>query len=255
MRNSIMFTGLAAMMLMACGNNGNESGAPSGQGEAVADSRASCPDDGARLPITGICAGRAVAYLNVADGDAPQAPEGCRWAVQETRFGEDVLLYRAAQCDGRNTRLAYVAGAQLAELIYDSAAYGDPDNVMKGQVVVRVTSADATDKTAALLRVVRDAIDNPGEKAGCSVRNARIDGWPRDALVVDVSAAEADKAPKDEPRSACGPYGLNEDEASYWRVFQGYSWFFQLGQDALQIDPGSFTLMRKGPDGQWSQTD
>lgn len=257
MRNPIAMTGLSALVLVlvACGNNADAGQNGLAEGEAMADDGAGCPDDGARLPITGICAARAVNYLNVADGEAPQAPEGCQWVVQETRFAEDVLLYRAAQCDGKTTRLAFAGGAGLAELSYDTAAYGDPDNVMKGQVVARVASADATDKTASLLRIARDAIDDPAEKAGCTVRNARIEGWPRDALVVDVSEAEAAKAPQDEPRAACGPFGLNEDEASYWRVFQGQSWYFQLSQDALQIDPGSFTLMRKGADGRWSQTD
>ena len=255
MRRSSVITGLSALMLVACGNNGSAGETGSGGKDAMTDTGAPCPDDGTRLPITGICAGRAVNHLNVADGEAPEAPEGCHWAVQETRFNEDVLLYRAAQCDGRTTRLAYAAKAGLAELSYDSAAYGDPDNVMKGQVVAHIAPADATDKTAALLRVARDAIDDPAQKAGCSVRNARIEGWPRDALVVDVSEAEADKAPKDEPRTACGPFGLDEDSAAYWRVFQGYSWFFQLGQDALQIDPGSFTLLRKGTDGHWTPTD
>ena len=256
MRKSIAMAGLSLLVLALAGcSEGPADAEGFSNGGALAETGGPCPDDGARLPITDICAGRAVNYLNVADGEAPEAPEGCQWVVQETRFAEDVLLYRAAQCDGKTTRLAYKGGAGLAELAYDTAAYGDPDNVMKGEVVVRVTSADATDKTAALLRVARDAIDDPAEKAGCSVRNARIEGWPRDALVVDVSETEAAKAPQDEPRAACGPFGLNEDEASYWRVFQGHSWFYQLGQDVLQIDPGSFTLMRKGPDGQWSQTD
>ncbi len=68
---------------------------------------------------------------------------------------------------------------------------------------------------------------------------------------MDVSAAEAAKARKDEPRTACGPVGLDEDSETYWRVFQGYSWFFELGQDEAEIDPGSLTLIHKDAQGKW----
>lgn len=255
MRNSLVIAGMATLVLVACGNSSTSPSGTAGDGNPGTESASGCPDDGGRLPITGICASRAVNYLNVADGEAPQAPEGCSWAVQETRFVDDVLLYRAVQCKGKTTRLAFAGGAGMAELSYDTAAYGDAENALKGQVLVRIAGVDPSDKTAALLQVARDAIDDADEKAQCSVRNARIDGWPADALVVDVSAAEAAKAPPDEPRAACGPFGLNQDEASYWRVFQGHSWYFQLGQDAVQIDPGSFTLMRKGADGKWAQAD
>ncbi len=257
MRHAITVASLAVLMLTACGNKADGGGDTSDNAvaEIAPDVDGTCPDDGGRLAITGICSGRAVAYLNVADGAVPEAPEGCDWVVQETRFAGDVLLYRATKCGSKTTRLAYAGGAGLAELSYDTAAYGDAENALKGEVLVRVAGLDSSDKTAALLRVARDAIDAPAEKAKCSVRNARIDGWPADALVVDVSAEEAAKAPPDEPRTACGPFGLDEDSTTYWRVFQGHSWFFQLGQDALQIDPGSFTLMRKGADGRWSQAE
>lgn len=255
MRNSIMTAGLVTLMLCACGNDGAENTEAAMPGGETVDAEGACPDDGARLAITGICAGRAVNYLNVAGGEPPEAPEGCEWVVQETRFAEDVLLYRATRCIDKTTRLAFAGGAGMAELSYDTAAYGDAENQLKGEVLVRVAGVDPNNKTAALLRIARQAIDDPNEQAQCTVRNAGIDGWPEDALVVDVSPAQAATASPDEPRSACGPYGLNEDEASYWRVFQGHSWFFQLGQDALQIDPGSFTLMRKGSDGAWTQVD
>lgn len=256
MRNPFAVAGMAALILTACGNGShNDSAARVDTGPSAVDPVGSCQDDGGRLPITGLCASRAVNYLNVAGGYSPEAPEGCDWVVQETRFADDVLLYRALKCGGKTTRLTFSKGAGLAELAYDTAAYGDAENALKGQVLVRVANSDPADKTAALLRVARDAIDDPAEKAACSVRNARIDSWPDDALVVDVSPAEAAKAPADEPRSACGPFGLDEDSSAYWRVFQGYSWFFQLGQDAAQVDPGSFTLMRKGGDGSWSQAE
>jgi len=258
MRNMFGLVGMATLMLTACGNGAVGNATTNSGSEAAsvaAEHGGSCPDDGGRLPITGLCSGRAVNYLNTAGGDPLEAPEGCNWIVQETRFAQDVLLYRALKCGAKATRLTFSSGAGLAELAYETAAYGDVENALKGQVLVRVTGSDPADRTADLLRVARDAIDDPAEKAGCSVRNAGIDGWPEDALVVDVSKAEAEKVGADGPRTACGPFGLDEDSTSYWRVFQGHSWFFQLGQDAAQIDPGSFTLMRKGKNGAWSQAE
>ncbi|MEI9851500.1 MAG: hypothetical protein WDN24_12425 [Sphingomonas sp.] len=258
MRNAFLMVGLAGLMLTACGNKAGNAAAPE-DNAATADNASAagepCADDGDRLPITGLCAGRAVNYLNIAGGELPEPPDGCEWVVQETPFATQVLLYRALKCGSKTTKLAFAGGAGLAELSYETAAYGDTDGTAKGQVLVRVGSIDGSDRTAGLLKTARAAIEDPAEKAGCSVRNAKIESWPEDALVVDVSAAEAAKAPPDEPRAACGPFGFNGDEASYWRVFQGHSWFFQLGQDLAQIDPGSFTLMAKDEKGDWGQVE
>lgn len=261
MRNAFLVAGMAGLMLTACGNSaggGTDAAAPVDNEAAamtVPVAGEPCADDGDRLPITGLCAGRAVNYLNIADGTPPEPQEGCEWVVQETPFATEVLLYRALKCGEKTTKLAFAGGAGLAELSYDTAAYGDADAALKGLVLVRVGGSDSSDRTAALPATARAAIENPAEKAECAVRNAGIDGWPEDALVVDVSPAQAARAAPDEPRAACGPFGFNGDEASYWRVFQGHSWFFQLGQDALQIDPGSFTLMAKDARGDWSQVE
>ena len=222
-------------------------------GDSDRASAGPCPDDGGRLPISGICAGRAANYLNVAGGTVPQPPEGCEWVVQETRFADDLLLYRATRCSGKTTRLASAKRAGITELAYETAAYGDPDNALKGEVVVRVVAVDPADRTEAILRTARDAIDDPAVRAACTLRNAAIEGWPDDALVVDDPASAAANVASYEPRAACGRFGLDEDASAFWRIFQGQGWFFELGQDAWQIDPGSFTLMTKSPDGGWIQ--
>lgn len=259
MKNSIMIAGIAALTLAACegeaGGSANAADAAANGSEPSLVSNGPCADDGARLPITGICVGRANAYLAAAGGTSPEAPEGCEWAVQETRVGDQVLLYRASKCGSKATRLGYAEKAPLAELSYDSLAYGDPDNQYKGTVVARVGGVDGADKTAALTRIAREAIQDPAEKSGCRARNAGIDSWPEDSIVVDVPDPVAADAAADGPRAACGPFGFNGDEASYWRVFGGKSWFFQLGQDIAQIDPASFTLLTKDPAGGWTQVD
>ncbi len=218
----------------------------------TAQAAESCPDDGARLPITGLCAGRAANYLNMVEGTLPDGPEGCSWTVQETEMpAGEVLLYMALQCGDKATKLTFEGGAQLAELKYEtSAQLGDE---LKGQTLIKIASADPAAPTANVLSVARAAMEDQAEAAKCEVRPAGIEGWPADALVVDVSAAEAAKAPKDEPRAACGPFGLNEDSQAYWRVFQGFSWYFELGQDNAEIDPRSLTLMSKDEKGEWGQ--
>lgn len=263
--NMLLMAVATGLMLSACGNGAGNTAGNSANGAAPADLGAaprriavpseSCADDGDRLPVTGLCAGRAVNHLDIVARELPDAPEGCRWVVQETPFAGQVLLYRALRCGDRTTRLAFAGGAGLAELSYDTIAWGDDQQLSKGQVLVRVGRSDKSDPTAALLATTRAAIETPAERAGCSVRNARIDGWPADALVVDVSAAEAAREPPDGPRFACGPFGFNGDESSYWRVFQGHSWFFQLGQDLEQIDAASFTLMAKNARGEWSRAE
>lgn len=167
--------------------------------------------------------------------------------------GGEYLLYLAAECKGKVTALEFEGGAHMAHLSYvTSALAGD---VVKGQKVVEIGSAEPSAPNAAVLTITRAAIKNGTEAAKCQVRPAKIAGWPADAVVVDVSAAEAAKAPKDEPRTACGPYGLDEDSQRFWRVFQGFAWFFELGQDEMEIDPGSFTIVRKDDRGNWVRAD
>lgn len=245
----------AATLLAACtqpsdaaGNNAS-SVAPQAPEAAVA-----CPDDGPRLPVTGLCASRSLAYLNMAGGQTDDVPDGCEWAVEETPINQQVLLYRALKCEGKETRLVYKPGKPLGELVYESAGYGDADGALKGQVLVRIAPADTKDVFGSVLKAVLPAIEDPATAAKCHVRKAGIDVWPDDALVVDdLTPAEAEAVAGDGPRTACGPLGLDEDSAAYWRVFQGHGWFFQLGQDVAQIDAGSFTLLARDSDGQWSQ--
>ncbi|WP_370177619.1 hypothetical protein [Alteriqipengyuania sp.] len=255
MKPSLAIIGFAMLLLSACSNQPDAQASDRADGDDTQRAETTCPDDGDRLPITGICAGRAVVYLNAAGGDLPEAPEGCEWVVQETRFNEDVLLYRATQCGEKTTRLTFADGAGIADLSYDTAAYGDAENALKGEVLVRVTGADESNKTANLLRVARGSINGAAERSACKVRNARIDFWPDDALVIDSLSPREAAEPSDGPRTACGPFGLDENSSTFWRVFQGHSWFFRLGQDVWQVDPGSFTLMRKGEDGKWMQAE
>lgn len=216
-------------------------GLPSGDAEAK---EKACPGGEARLPLTNWCQRKALKYLNAAGG-YNEPMQGCEWVVQETEFAGDALLYRAMKCGENVAKLSFAGGAQLAELRIETSSIG----FEKGGIVVQVASADPANPTANVQSIARGALD-ASEAAKCFVRPAGIDSWPTDALVVDVTPEEAAKITEDGPRTACGPYGLDEDSATYWRVFQGFSWFFSLGQE-VEYDAGSFTLLTKDASGQW----
>ena len=247
MRALMVVAGVIGLISGGCGGAADEAkDAPSG--DTVADASAPCADDGARLPLTGLCAGRAVNYLAMDASASPEPAEGCEWKVMETPMVDDVLLYRGLKCEAGETRLEFAGGAERAELqLVNSAFLGKIDEPPS---YVYVYTLDGDPRQGVTQRA-RQAMDNEAEAANCTARLAGIEGWPSDALVVDIPAAQAARAPTGEIRTACGPLGLNEGETSYWRAAQGYGWFFQIGQDAFEIDPGSFTLMTKGPDGSW----
>jgi hypothetical protein len=58
--------------------------------------------------------------------------------------------------------------------------------------------------------------------------------------------------PQDEPIAACGPLGLNEDEANFWRVRQGYAAFYTLGQEQQAVDAANAVFVVRGEDGVWT---
>lgn len=209
-----------------------------------------CPDDGPTLPMTGLCEGRATNYLNIFGGSSPQLPDNCHWSVNETAIVDNVLLYLAATCDGKKARLGYAGGAHFAELNLAWSAVAN--EALEDTVLIRIGSAEPGRPHKNILFYARDAMDDPAAAEQCFVRPAGVAGWPADALVIDVSPEMVAKSPRDEPRTACGMFGLDEDNSSYWRVFQGYSWWFQFSQDAHQdIDPRSLTLVKPDGSGGW----
>jgi hypothetical protein len=178
-----------------------------------------------------------------APGTRPKPPAGCEWALNRTELpGSRMLLYLAAKCNGSTRTLYYNATAEKA---YFSIQQGGP-------AVVEMMRIENEDGDAAIVRYARAAMNAKTSASQCAVRPAKVAFWPADARVVDVSEAEAAKAPKDEPRTACGKYGLDEDAQVFWRTFQGFAWYFDLGQDEFEIDPGSLTLVRKDEGGNWS---
>lgn len=238
----ILIVSIAVSLLAAC--------APAGKpaAEAAKDAApAACADGSTRLAGTGLCQ----ADANTLIGHDPEVRtpelEGCTWSVKEIMLpGDEALLYRAATCKGVETTLAYAAGARRAELSYEqSAVFGD---AAKGRVVVALYGTDP-DPQGALKAAIAEIPAK--DKGSCQITPAEREGWPTDALLIAPSARDREKLFKGRPVVACGPLGIDETKASYWRVRQGFAWFFDLGDKDPDIDAGNMGVFTKAADGTW----
>lgn len=230
---------VGCFLLQACG-----AGAPPKSDNTAIQAKPvaqECRNGGDRLPESGMCKDAAINTLNLGSGDAPILPDGCSWQIQESRMAMDILLYMAASCDGKTSKLAIGVGAQQVEMTLEESALGLPTDDDQTPVI-RVITSDPDAPYANLEYFTKAAVDDPAEAANCVARPAGLDGWPEDAIVVDIKNPPAED--EDGPRSACGPYGFAGDNTQYWRVFNDFAWFFDLGQDAYQdIDVRSLTLV------------
>jgi hypothetical protein len=205
-----------------------------------------CPDDGPRLPGSGLCQGRAVNYLTDTDPEAELYRPDCQWVVNETPMpGGEYLLYLAAKCGGVTSTLELSAGAHMATLSVVKSAMLDPSVLADGGMeVAKVFSTDGGSPEASIFQRASAGMDAT-EAAKCEVTKVDPEyGYPPDAYVVDYKPAFKAKLPTDEPPDwSCGDYGVH-DSATFWRVFGGFAWYFDLGQDAwVDFQPGSLTLL------------
>lgn len=213
--------------------------------------KGACADGSTPLDITGLCQADALKKLPAITADWP-AEAGCAWQVMESQLPDGVLLYRGLKCEKGETKLEFAGGSHRAELQLVSSAFS---GVFKEEEYSTPIAFYAMNEGEDALKSVtsRAAFVNEDKKeaALCKARLANEQGWPKDAIVVDVPEAEAAKAPKNEPRAACGPLGYTQNETAYWRVFKNYAWYFNLGQDAFEIDPASLTIVTKDDKGKW----
>ncbi len=233
MKRAVLIAMGALALCAACGPMPHQKAAPAAE--------AACPDESPRLPGTGLCQRTAADLIQRAPGASEIAyPEGCTAAVNETMMiGDEALVYGAQRCGEAVTKLEFAAGAQTAEISLQG---------YEG-VVIRLFGVDP-DPQGALKAAIADLPE--AARATCEIRPAGIEGWPADALVIAPTAAARAKLPKDEPVAACGPFGLDEDSRSYWRIRQGQAWFFDLGQDDPGFDAPSVTIIAKDASGAWA---
>jgi hypothetical protein len=202
-----------------------------------------CPDDGPRLPLSGVCQARGENYLKLSKGPRPTTLKGCKWVLNEAAMpGNEVLLYLASKCKDKTTTLEFSGGARTAEVsIIKSSMAGDLAKG-KGIVIATVFTADGLDPQARVLGYVRDGIKDKAQRARCVVRPAKREEWPGDAIVVDDPTV---KQPEGQLRDAmCGPYGITDDSSAFWRILGNFAWYFDLGQNVWEVDPGSFTVVQ-----------
>lgn len=234
---------------------------------------ASCPDDGPRLPGTGLCQGRVANYFDPArlSGAQDDLPEGCSYVINETMTPDpnEAILYNAMSCKGKTTKLEFSAGARSASLSWGVSGFFEnvPTGGAEGSERVRMFSLqDVADPKAMILDMAKATAKEEkvpaAEIAACEVRPAG-GSFPADAFIVDVNDAYKkanklgpyDKGPKDDPGAgvygACGPYGVT-DSARFWMIRDGYAWFVDQGQDLPDFDATSLTVFRKGADGAWA---
>jgi hypothetical protein len=235
---------MASISLAACGPSPAQVAATLNPEPA-----STCPDDGPRFPVTGLCTGRISNYY---DPDALQplpavtSPAGkdCQWVFNETQMIDEALIYRALSCDGVTATLEFSAGAHRAGLHYKSSAFFKDAKPEEEMVRIFLSSPQSPLKE-------RIAELPPTERAKCIVRPPDGQGWPKDALVIAYNDDAAQTLPKNEPNAVCGEYGLDEDSLRFWLVRQGYAFFFDLGQDQSDLDPSSFMVFAKDADGNW----
>lgn len=201
-----------------------------------------CPDDGPRFAGSGVCRGRASNYLNIVDGEAPPLLDGCAWIVNETPMpGGDYLFYLAASCEGIVSRLDFSAGAHFGEF---RVARSAQRNGAPGGKIITFGPADADEPYQSIVRYTREAMEDKVAAERCYVQSDPEDAWTADAVWVDVSPEDAVKYFSGGPRWACGPFGYDDEVFSFWRVFDGYAWFFEFGPNPyLDIDPRSLTVV------------
>lgn len=160
--------------------------------------------------------------------------------------GDEALLYDAATCKGVETKLGYAGGAHRAEIAYESSAvYGQ---AAKGRVVVALYGTDP-DPQGALKAAIAELPER--DRGSCQIVPAGREGWPLDALLIAPSARDRAELFQGRPVVACGPLGIDETKMQYWRVRQGFAWFFDLGDRDPDIDAGNMSVFTRGTDRVW----
>lgn len=244
MRTRMLLAGVLSLSVIGCGGGADDKAADA-PGKVAEQS---CADDGERLALTGLCKGRALNYLNMDASASPEAPDGCEWQVMEAALpAEEVLLYRGLVCGDKAVSIEVAAGAERAEIkITKAAMMGE---IAEPLLIGYMYTAEG-DPAKAVTQRARSVIQNPAEAAKCNARPAGNEGWPKDAMVVDTDPNGSNTA-DGSPVAVCGDLGYFDEGYRFWRVTQGYALFFDFGQDFAEIDPGSLTIVAKGPDGGW----
>ncbi len=220
----------------------------------AAEPAAQCGKGETPLKHSGLCQRAATALLRDPGTPPPAAVEGCHWVIRDTPFATNVLLYRTLQCARGETLVELNVGNHQSDLVYTRRADGGGASDADGEplVLARIFAGDPDGRGRAQWEA-RDSMQNPAQAKQCGLKPPyQAEGLPGDALIVDIARSQA-ALESDDAGPECGPFGYNPAGGSidFWRTHQGYAWFFQMGTDVWDIDPGSFTIVEKGADGRW----
>lgn len=212
-----------------------------------------CPDDGPRLPVTGLCRGRATAYLNV-----PSQPDlfifpdkACSWDLQETALPDDsVLLYRVLRCKGVTSHLDFAGGAHYAQLIPDrsaiDAAYGGKGKVADAKPLAWITIIDPANVRRDLTRASSEGLGAAARKYKCRLTPSKLyDGY--------VFGADPSTLPDEPTPAVCGTFSEGDGVMRFWRVFGDTAILFDMPGEAYQeFDPVSMVRLARDGAGNWA---
>jgi hypothetical protein len=226
-----------------------ENAAPSGKIAAAP----ACAAGEKPLPLSGLCQAQAAALLLDPGGASAAAMEGCQWVIRETPVADDLLLYRTLRCGETETTLAFDVGNHMSELRYASrvqnGAITDADG--KPLLLAKVFAGHPDGRARALFEA-RDGVEDKAAAKSCDLRPPWREGYPADALIVDIARTPADLE-RDDAAPACGPYGYSPmaEIFAFWRTHQGFAWYMELGTDVWDVDPSSLTLIHRSDAGAW----
>ncbi|MBB4303630.1 hypothetical protein GGD81_002677 [Rhodobium orientis] len=197
-----------------------------------------CPRGEKPLPVTGLCPAEArEAFLSMDDPEDYRLEPGCRWVVNETPFAgrDEAVMYLATECKGRTAKLDFSADNR-----------GFRMNSSAGDVKITGITVDAADPEKSVQRFARQAIEDKRRRRDCTLQ-MDDDG---ERYNLDLPPAEVARLSAEGPYGwECGPYGTRDD-ASHWRIFGGYGWHFEVGQDAYaSVSPESVRLLHHVNDG------
>ena len=203
-----------------------------------AGSGGACPRGETPLPVTGLCPTEArEAFLSMSDPEGYRLQPGCRWVVNETAFAgtDEAVMYLATECKGKT-----------AELDFSAHNRGFEMNSSAGDVKITGITVDAADPDKSVQRFARQAIEDKQRRRECTLQMADHG----DSYNLDLPPAEVKRLSAEGPYGwECGPYGTRDD-ASHWRIFGGYGWHFEVGQDAyVSVAPESLRLIYFVDDG------
>ncbi len=239
------YVALSALVLLAACKPAEK--APDAMSGVSAQAGA-CADGSVRLEGTQLCQSEASALVPRDPNVRTPELENCQWRVNETMLpGNEALLYRAATCGGVETKLGFAGGARSADIAYEqSAVHGEK---AAGRVVIKLFGVDP-DPQGALKAALTEL---PAKsKAACEIRLAEHEGKATDVLVLAPKADVAAKLSPAEMDGLCGPMGESNQTVRYWRVKQGFAWFFDLGERDPDFDAGNMVVVAKSATGGWA---